>query len=120
MGFGRKRIDWKHHVAGQARSGLSVPDYCRKAGFSTWSFYTNRKRLREDSVLLPAVAAQGSTPSEAPEGLPFFNIGTFSGGPQLTIRFADATVLEISYRPSPQHLAALIASLKTPVPAGRG
>jgi transposase-like protein len=36
---------WRGRVASQARSGLSVAEYCRREGVNAWLFYRWRKRL---------------------------------------------------------------------------
>ena len=36
---------WRQHVSGQARSKLTVRDYCRQAGLSEASFYAWRREL---------------------------------------------------------------------------
>ena len=43
----RKADKWRERIAEQERSGLSVQQFCKEHGVSTWSFYTWRKRLRE-------------------------------------------------------------------------
>lgn len=43
----RKADQWRERIAEQERSGLTVPQFCKDAGVSAWSFYTWRKRLRD-------------------------------------------------------------------------
>lgn len=43
----RKADEWRERIADQERSGLTVQQFCKERGMSTWSFYTWRKRLRE-------------------------------------------------------------------------
>ncbi len=38
---------WRERIAEQERSGLSVKQFCEQHGFTPWSFYDWRKRLRE-------------------------------------------------------------------------
>jgi hypothetical protein len=37
---------WRKIIRGQQASGLSVAEYCRRAGVSAWSLYSWRLRLR--------------------------------------------------------------------------
>ena len=41
------RDQWRERIAEQARSGVSVKQFCKERGFSAWSFYSWRKRLRD-------------------------------------------------------------------------
>ena len=60
------RDQWRERIAEQARSGVSVKEFCKERGFSTWSFYSWRKRLREtEPVRFALVDRDGSPP--APE-----------------------------------------------------
>jgi transposase-like protein len=38
---------WRERIAEQEGSGLSVKQFCEQHGFTPWSFYDWRKRLRE-------------------------------------------------------------------------
>jgi len=38
---------WRERIAEQERSGLSIKKFCEQRGFTPWSFYDWRKRLRE-------------------------------------------------------------------------
>lgn len=38
---------WRERIAGQEGSGLSVRQFCRKQGLNEHSYYTWRKRLRQ-------------------------------------------------------------------------
>jgi hypothetical protein len=65
-----KAVQWRERIAEQERSGLSVKQFCQERGFSAWSFYDWRKRLRESPapVRFPLVERRsGSTkPATAP------------------------------------------------------
>ncbi len=41
------RDQWRELIAEHARSGVSIKQFCKERGFSAWSFYSWRKRLRE-------------------------------------------------------------------------
>ncbi|HUM06517.1 MAG TPA: transposase [Terriglobales bacterium] len=38
---------WRERIAEQQSSGLSVKQFCKERGLSSWSFYKWRKQLRE-------------------------------------------------------------------------
>ena len=42
-----KADEWRERIAEQARSGLSIKQFCKERGVTPWSFYDWRKRLRE-------------------------------------------------------------------------
>jgi hypothetical protein len=48
----RRAEQWRERIAEQERSGLSVKQFCEQRGFTAWSFYDWRKRLRETSGLV--------------------------------------------------------------------
>jgi transposase-like protein len=45
--FASLRDQWRERVVEQVRSGVSIKQFCEQRGFSAWSFYSWRKRLRE-------------------------------------------------------------------------
>lgn len=60
------RDQWPERIAEQARSGVSIKQFCKERGFSAWSFYSWRKRLREtEPVRFALVDHRGS--AQAPE-----------------------------------------------------
>jgi transposase-like protein len=75
---------WRELVARQARSGLSVAEFCQREGISAWSLYEWRKRLR------PNDGDQGPVGTErsAREGAAgFIDLGAIaSGGSRCEIR----------------------------------
>ena len=44
---GAKAEQWRERISEQEGSGLSVKEFCRERGVSSWSFYKWRKQLRE-------------------------------------------------------------------------
>lgn len=46
-----KADEWRERMAEQARSGLSIKQFCKERGVTTWSFYDWRKRLRESGTV---------------------------------------------------------------------
>jgi hypothetical protein len=111
MSTSRKRIDWNYHLRQQPLSRLSVKDYCAREGFSSWSFYTNRQRVKPLQTLAVPSQLQPATTSPTPHDISFFNIGTIHR-PHVTVRFPDATVIEYFDAPDPAHLTALVVALK--------
>lgn len=99
----RSRIDWHKQVIAHEKSGLSVAEYCRKQGFSSWSFYINRKKIRSSGN---SVIAKSNNDSSL-----FFHTGIFNQS-QVTVRFPDSTILEIASFSSPDQFSNLITSLK--------
>ena len=56
------RGQWRERIAEQARRGISVKQFCKERGFSAWSFYSWRKRLREtEPVRFALVDRTGAT-----------------------------------------------------------
>jgi hypothetical protein len=46
-----KADEWGQRIAEQALSGISIKQFCKERGFTTWSFYHWRKRLREPGAV---------------------------------------------------------------------
>src|ERR1051325_3661092 len=66
MASSSPRDQWRERIAEQARSGVSIKQFCKERRFSAWSFYSWRKRLRETGpVRFALVDRTGS--SESPE-----------------------------------------------------
>jgi transposase-like protein len=42
-----KAEQWRERIAEQQSSGLSVKQFCKERGLSSWSFYKWRKQLRD-------------------------------------------------------------------------
>lgn len=61
----RKSDEWRARIAEQERSGLSVEQFCKQAGFSTWSFYRWRKRLRGSDPVRFALVDRAAERPEA-------------------------------------------------------
>ena len=57
-----KADEWRERIAEQARSGLSIKQFCKERGVTPWSFYHWRKRLREPGPVRFALVERG--PSE--------------------------------------------------------
>jgi hypothetical protein len=101
-----RRIDWPGHIAKQRRSGLPVKEYCKRAGFSRWSFYTNRKRLTSPGTgrdkILPAV----------PPAISFMRVGSLPLHSGMRIFFPDGTRVECDESLGNESLSYLLAALK--------
>lgn len=55
---------WRERMA-EYRSGVSVKEFCKERGFSAWSFYCWRKRLREAGPVRFALIDRGAGPHES-------------------------------------------------------
>ena len=60
------RDQWRERIAEQARSGVSIKQFCKERGFSAWSFYSWRKRLRETEPVRFALVDRTGSP-QSPE-----------------------------------------------------
>ena len=70
---------WRRIIREQRTSGLTVAEYCRRIGVSTWSFYSWRLRLRaeretraqfvEVKATRPSTIASTEGPSHDPSGI---------------------------------------------------
>lgn len=59
-----KAHEWCERIAAQARSGLSIKQFCKERGVTTWSFYNWRKRLREPGAVRFALVERGPAERE--------------------------------------------------------
>jgi hypothetical protein len=57
---------WRKVIGEQSGSGQSVTTFCRGKGISDASFYTWRKRLREETPLKSALVEAGTNGNGAP------------------------------------------------------
>ena len=60
--FTRLRDQWCERIAEQARSGVSIKQFCKERGLSAWSFYSWRKRLRETEPVRFALVDHTGSP----------------------------------------------------------
>jgi hypothetical protein len=60
------RDQWRERIAEQARSGVSIKQFCTERGLSLWRFYSWRKRLRETEPVRFALVDRRGAP-HAPE-----------------------------------------------------
>lgn len=60
------RDQWRERIAEQARSGVSIKQFCQERSFSAWSFYSWRKRLRETEPVRFALVDRTGSP-QSPE-----------------------------------------------------
>ena len=87
---------WSEVVARQAASGLSVREFCRREGFSAWSLYEWRSRLRgrsaERATPIPAAVPSGKVPT------PFVELGALESGRsrcEVRIELGGGVVLQL-------------------------
>lgn len=56
---------WRERIAEHERSGSSVKEFCKERGFTAWSFYSWRKRLREGGPVRFALIERGPVQQQA-------------------------------------------------------
>ena len=88
---------WREQVAEQARSGLSVRQYCERAQIGEQSFYAWRRRLRRD----PAVRFALVEPK-----------GSAGEGRQIELRLASGEQLWIGSGTEEATLRMVLAALR--------
>jgi transposase-like protein len=59
---------WRERLAEQARSGLSVKQFCEEHGLTQCSFYAWRKRLRQDGPVRFALVDRGAAQQQTAAG----------------------------------------------------
>jgi hypothetical protein len=59
------RDQWRERIAEQARSGVSIKQFCTERGLSAWSYYSWRKRLRDTEPVRFAVVNRMGAPQAA-------------------------------------------------------
>ena len=64
-----KSDQWRDRLAEQERSGLSVKQFCQQQGFTEYSFYAWRRRLRNVGPVRFALVDRGAPPVAAEFGL---------------------------------------------------
>jgi hypothetical protein len=79
-----KADEWRERIAEQARSGLSIKQYCNERGVTPWSFYDWRKRLREAEAVRFALVERGPAEQERATEAPLELI--LPGGARMHIR----------------------------------
>ena len=63
---GNVRDQWRERIAEQARSGLSIKQFCKDRGIAEHAFYAWRRRLRETEPVRFALVDRAGAP-HAPE-----------------------------------------------------
>jgi len=76
--------EWRERIAEQARSGLSIKQFCEERGVTPWSFYGWRKRLREPGAVRFALVERGPAEREHATEAPLELI--LPGGARMCIR----------------------------------
>jgi len=104
MSQSQSKYDWPYHIAQQKTSGLSVKEYSAQQGFSTWSFYINRKKLSK-----PALSKKKEPAQTKPS---FLNLGTLQQSDSVLINYPDGTRVEINGHQSMEHLCSILKTLQ--------
>jgi hypothetical protein len=63
-----KADEWAERIAAQARSGMSVKQFCKEQGVTEYSFYAWRKRLQESGPVRFALVERGTRRQERTAG----------------------------------------------------
>lgn len=100
----RSKYDWPHHIAQQKSSGLSVKEYCLHAGFSSWSFYVNRKKLS-------STIFKSTIPSNS-EGRSFIPLGSFQPCNGISVIFPDGIRIEFHGQQEEEQLHSIFMALR--------
>jgi hypothetical protein len=108
MSTKRSKIDWPEHIAKQRRSGMPVKEYCKRAGFSIWSFYTNRKRLASAT---PVSNDDKHHPAES-AAVSFMHVGSLPRHVGMRIFFPDGTRVECDGSLGKESLSYFLTALK--------
>jgi len=56
------RDQWRERISEQARSGISIKQFCKDRGIAEHSFYAWRRRLRTEPVRFALVERAGGPP----------------------------------------------------------
>jgi len=87
-----KSDQWRERLAEQERSGLAVKQFCQERGISAWSFYSWRKRLREQGPVRFALVERGDVRQEATRGSELELILTTGERLRIGVGVDDATL----------------------------
>jgi transposase-like protein len=87
-----KAEQWRECIAEQQGSGLSVKQFCKERGLSSWSFYKWRKQFREAGPVRFALVERGTQGDQSATGGDLEIV--FATGERLRIRSGvdDATL----------------------------
>ena len=100
------KYDWPHHISQQEVSGLSIKEYCARHGFSSWSFYVNRQKLKKTGSTMRKENLH-SKPS-------FLDLGTLQKSTSLLITFPDGTRIEFNgLQNTPEYFISILKALHT-------
>ena len=87
---------WRERVARQARSGLSVPVFCRQEQLNEKTFYGWRAKLRGRLAASEAVAVCSASEPDPRAG--FIDLGTVGSGPprcEIRLDLGGGVVLQV-------------------------
>jgi len=112
-----RRAWWRHQLARQQSTKLSVTEFCRQLGVSLTTFYYWKKRASEpvpnasgrNAAGLPSRPVTTSTTAAVPCFLPV-SILESGAGTQLEIELANSCVVRLKGTMDPSWLQAAIAA----------
>jgi hypothetical protein len=90
-----KAEQWRERIAEQQGSGLSIKQFCKERGLTSWSFYDWRKRLREAGPVRFALVERRRLPEPCSGSNAEMEV-VFATGERLKIRSGvDAATLRM-------------------------
>lgn len=102
LGFGppadrRARCEWwRRQIERQQQSQMTVAEFCRQRGIHPVTFYSWKRRFRDDA----AVAPTASSPTPQPQPKPLTREGSPAGAAFVPVSIVDASaggLLEIEF-----------------------
>jgi hypothetical protein len=102
---------WRDRVERQRRSGMSILEYCRRAGVSAGSFYAWKRRLQASPPTVERKSKEQGQKRASHRPTPrggFVQFPLAVDAP-IEVRFADGTKVNLPA----ENLAALAVTLKT-------
>jgi hypothetical protein len=109
---GRLAELWRGRIGRQARSGLSIREYCRREGVSAGSYYLWKRRLSRQPV--PEVRRGNSarpTVAETPNSQSGFVEVAWTSSQVIEVYFTDGTLLKVPAN-QPDALAVTLKTLR--------
>ena len=93
----------QYHTQRQRSSGLGIAEYCRRQGFSAWTFHLWRQRMRK--------RASCSLPVRAP-GLSFVEVATAVAPRGYELELGEGLRLRFGRDSIPAEVGALVRALR--------
>lgn len=113
----RCTYDWQFHIRQQKASGLTVKEYSQKQGFTAWSFYMNRKRLKTVSPTDTTVSVKPGQPIQSLQSqyvnkTSFVQFGSINTSNELTVKYPNGTIVHYNGSISADNLTDLLCNMQ--------